>query len=170
LPSSLQKKNHLYQRLGTILLFVLLLSGLLKFLYLPVHQFIEVIFGYIHNTSVFIILTLFVTGILIPSLLMKFLKKGKGGLYNDESSISHKIKNSHDEIKKRYLDIVKTLKYEKKLNRSDHQFIDKLENRSDPERDLCSSDDFHENDEHCFKCDNYADCILRSLKMKPPLF
>jgi Zn-dependent protease len=71
LPFHLKKRSHLFKVPGTVILFLLLISGAFNFLYLPVHRFVENMFGYIHGTSVFAILALLIAGILIPSLLTK---------------------------------------------------------------------------------------------------
>ncbi len=83
LPSGLQRKFDLVEKYGWVLLFVLLLGGFFKYLYVPVHHFVEIVFGYIHHTSVFTILTLLVAGIAVPYL---FMRRGTRSLANDESS------------------------------------------------------------------------------------
>ena len=175
LPYKLQIKFDSVHKYGIILLYALLLTGFLEYLFVPVFYIIDLFYANIHIINIFVLIVTFIFGILVPYLL---IKNEKSILYNqkktkEKNKIDKKIQNEFEktenynlEIKNKYENILTSLSSEKLLDQTDNDFISELEKISNIESNLCNSTDFHKDDDHCFKCENFPDCVLRNLKTK----
>ncbi len=174
LPRKMQIKFDRVHKYGIIVLYGLLLTGMLEYLFLPVFHLLNLFYGNLYAINLMYLIIPLVLGVFIPYLL---IKNENSVLYKREKPeevrrVEREMDNEkgmkeniNSEVKTRYEDLLSSMQSGENERKSLESFIGELEEIDKSKGNLCSSTDFHKDDKHCFNCENYPACVLRSLKI-----
>ena len=155
IPDSFKEKFDIVYRYGFILLYVLVLTGILEYIFTPFISIYNRIMMHIANTNLFILSLPF---LLLSGIVGIFLKE-------DIKRVIYKIKHNN---KLKVLSSTNNIKGDddKNINVPESEEINNSPelNDSASSSKLCDGTIFKKENKSCIKCDRYIKCLVKSLK------
>ncbi|MCK4797662.1 MAG: site-2 protease family protein [Spirochaetes bacterium] len=174
LPDRLKIKFDVIYSYGTFILFAILLTGVLRFIFAPFTYLLGYLYSNITSLNIGVLSLPFFLLLLILFFFLRddiktFVRQKKFYIKRNLKAIEHEQQLSKTAeynlgILKNAKKILHKLENKFKLSPIDIDEIKKIEQIPKNSDNLCGDIDFSIDDSHCMECEKYLSCLLRRIK------